>query len=60
MKDSSPSLVDVILTNRPMNFIKRNQRDTGLSDWHNITFTVLKKLYFLSKLINDLQGFYGA
>ena len=42
MKGCSPSLVDVILTNRPTNFIKSNQCDTGLSDWHNMTYTVLK------------------
>ena len=42
MKDAKPSLVDVILTNKNQNFMKTGQCDTGLSDWHNMTFTVLK------------------
>ena len=42
MKDAKPSLVDVILTNKNQNVIKTGQCDTGLSDWHNMTFTVLK------------------
>ena len=41
MKDAKPSLVDVILTNKTQNFMKTGQCDTGLSDWHNMTFTVL-------------------
>ena len=42
MKDSNPSLVDVILTNRPTYYMKTNQCDTGLSDWHNMTYSVLR------------------
>ena len=42
MKDAKPSLVDVILTNKNQNFMKTGQCDTGLSDWHNMIFTVLK------------------
>ena len=42
MKDKTPSLMDVILTNKTQSFMKTGQCDTGLSDWHNMTFTVLK------------------
>ena len=42
MKDSKPSLVDVILTNKPKLFMISDQCDTGLSDWHNMVYTVLK------------------
>ena len=38
MKDSKPSLVDVILTNKPKLFMISDQCGTGLSDWHNMVY----------------------
>ena len=45
VKGSKPSLVDVILTNKPRNLMKSDQCDTGLSDWYNMVFSVLKGNY---------------
>ena len=43
MKNSNPSLVDVILTNKPKLFMISDQCDIGLSDWYNMVYTVLKR-----------------
>ena len=47
MKDSKPSLVDVILTNNSKQFMKSDQCDTGLSDWHNMVFRVRTGVFLL-------------
>ena len=44
---SNPSLIDLILTNRPRSFQDSHVIETGLSDHHKMTITVLKS--FLSK-----------
>jgi len=41
-KNSDPSLVDVILTNRPRSFNKPMSCDTGLSDCHHLIACVMK------------------
>ena len=65
VKDSKPSLVDVFLTNKPKGFMKSDQCDTGLRDWHNMVHIVLKvihssptavsKLLMGGMLLQDLQ-----
>ena len=41
----SPSLIDLILTNRPRNFQNSLTIETGLSDHHKLTITVMKGLF---------------
>ena len=41
----NPTFIDLILTNRPKCFQNSNVFETGLSDFHKLTFTVLK-VYF--------------
>ena len=38
----NPTCIDLILTNRPKCFQNSNVFETGLSDFHKLTFTVLK------------------
>ena len=38
----NPSCIDLILTNRPQNFQNSGVIETGLSDFHKLTITVLK------------------
>ena len=38
----NPSCIDLILTNRPKSFQKSMVIETGLSDFHKLTITVLK------------------
>ena len=39
---TNPSLIDIILTNRSHNFLGTSTVETGLSDFHKMTITVLK------------------
>ena len=41
----NPTCVDIILTNRPQCFQKSNVFETGLSDFHKLTFTVMKAYF---------------
>ena len=41
----APKCIDLILTNRPKSFQNSNVYETGLSDFHKLTFTVLKMFY---------------
>ena len=38
----NPSCIDLILTNKPRSFQKSSVLETGLSDFHHLTFTILK------------------
>ena len=40
----NPSCIDLILTNKPRSFQNSSVVETGLSDFHLLTCTVLKKL----------------
>ena len=42
---ANPSCIDVILTNRKLCFENSITLETGLSDWHKMTVTVMKKFY---------------
>ena len=61
---SNPSCRDVILTNHPRSFQNSLVIDTGLSDFHRMTVTVMKTYFpkLCSKLINyrDFQKFSNA
>ena len=46
---NKPSCIDLILTNRPRSFQNSCALETGLSDFHNMTLTVLKVLKILLK-----------
>ena len=41
----NPTCIDLILTNRPKCFQNSNVFETGLSDFHKLTFTVLKAYF---------------
>ena len=41
-KSSPPKCIDLILTNRKHNFIHSTTIETGLSDFHKLTSTILK------------------
>ena len=41
----NPSCVDLILTNCSRSFQNTDVFETGLSDFHELTFTVLKQYY---------------
>ena len=41
----NPTCIDIILTNRPKCFQKSNVFETGLSDFHKLTFTVIKAYF---------------
>ena len=41
----NPSCIDLILTNKPRSFQNSSVLETGLSDFHLLTFTVLKTTY---------------
>ena len=38
----NPKTIDLILTNRPRSFCNSDTLETGLSDFHKLTVTVLK------------------
>ena len=38
----NPKVIDLLLTNRPRSFCNSNNLDTGLSDFHKLTLTILK------------------
>ena len=40
-----PSCIDLLLTNFPKSFLKSQTLETGLSDFHKLTLTVLKIHY---------------
>ena len=40
-----PTCIDLILTNGPHSFQSMDTFETGLSDFHKLTFTVLKQLF---------------
>ena len=44
-KSSPPKCIDLILTNRKHNFIHSTTIETGLSDFHKLTSTILKTEY---------------
>ena len=41
----NPTCIDIILTNRPKCFQKSNVFETGLSNFHKLTFTVMKTYF---------------
>ena len=41
----NPSCTDLILTNNPNSFQNSDMMETGLSDFHNMTFTVMKRTF---------------
>ena len=41
----NPSCIDLILTNRPLSFQNTNVIETGLSDFHKLTLTVMKSTF---------------
>ena len=41
----NPSLIDLILTNRPRSFQNSQTIETGLSDHHKLTITVMKAFF---------------
>ena len=50
----NPSCIDVVLTNSPRSFQSSNFFETGLSDFHKLTTTVLKQYFpkLKSKIVN--------
>ena len=44
-KSDKPSSIDLLLTNFPKSFLKSQTLETGLSDFHKLTLTVLKIHY---------------
>ena len=42
---SNPSCIDLILTNRPKSFQKTTALETGLSDFHKMTITIMKTMF---------------
>ena len=60
---SNPSSIDVMLTNKKSNFQNSMTLETGLSDFHKMTITVLKKYFKKHEpiIINyrDYKSFYG-
>ena len=42
---NKPSCIDLLLTNFPKSFLKSQILETGLSDFHKLTLTVLKRHY---------------
>ena len=46
-----PSCIDLILTNFPKSFLKSQTLETGLSDFHKLTLTVLKIHYKKKPLV---------
>ena len=44
-----PSCIDLIITNRPKSFQNSMTLETGLSDFHKMTLTVMKVLYKKTK-----------
>ena len=44
-KPEKPSCIDLIITNRPKSFQNSVVLETGLSDFHKVTLTVMKVLY---------------
>ena len=57
----NPSTIDLILTNRPRCFQNTTTIETGLSDFHKLTITVMKSYYPkqtpLVKLYRDYKNF---
>ena len=41
----NPSLIDLVLTNRPRRFLHSNVIETGLSDHHKLTITVMRAFF---------------
>ena len=41
----NPSSIDILLTNRPMSFKTSKAIETGLSDYHKMTITVMKSVF---------------
>ena len=50
----NPSSIDLILANRPKSFQKTVVRETGLSDFHKMTVTVLKS-YFKKRRLKTVR-----
>ena len=48
---NKPSCIDLLLTNFPKSFLKSKTLETGLSDFHKLTLTVLKIHYKKQKLL---------
>ena len=55
----NPKVIDLLLTNKPRIFCNFDTLETGLSDFHKLTLTVLKT-YFKkqSKQLSKLQEFF--
>ena len=50
----NPKTVDLILTNRPRSFCNSDTLETGISDFHKLTVTVLK-MFFKKQLTNVIS-----
>ena len=48
----NPKTIDLILTNRPRSFCNSDTLETGLSDFHKLTVTVLKTFFKKPKVIS--------
>ena len=48
----NPKTIDLILTNRPRSFCNSDTLETGLSDFHKLTVTVLKMFFKKPKVIS--------
>ena len=42
----SPSCIDLILTNKPLYFQNTNVLETGISDFHKLTLTIMKSSFY--------------
>ena len=45
----SPSCIDLILTNKPLYFQNTNVLETGISDFHKLTLTIMKSKFYKQK-----------
>ena len=46
-----PSCIDLILTNKPRSFQSTSVMETGLSDFHRLTVTVMKAKFEVPKVL---------
>ena len=56
----NPSSIDVILTNRKESFENSTTVETGLSDCHRMTLTVMKRYYKKLEPCDTSNGLYGG
>ena len=56
----SPSCIDLIITNRPRSFMDSMAFETGVSDFHKLTLSVLKMIYKKQPLLSFHIGTTGS